>query len=283
LFKLEVNDGNAAITSFPAPGGFPSVTLSAAPADASSLTAGQTATLGATYTDPESEAGTVVIQVCPDSVCSSVTASNTFNSVTSGSTVNWSPSLADGTWYWRANATDTAGSMTSSATHSFTIDTTVPTAPALVSPNDGVTTNNLTLTATFSDPSSSDTGKLRFRLCSDALCAAVVTTSPLTSTLSSGATGSWTISPAPAEGSYYWDAQSTDTAGNASSWSTTRAVTFDLTAPTTTIDSGPAQPSTSVNASFAFHASEAATLECNLDGAGWGTICTSASSVRSTG
>src|SRR5207248_2622114 len=106
----------------------------------------------------------------------------------------------------------------------------------------------------------------------------VVTTSPFTSTLSNGATGSWTISPAPADGSYYWDAQSADTAGNTSSWSTTRAVTFDLTAPTTTIDSGPAQPSTSANAGFTFHASEAATLECNLDGAGWGTICTSPAS-----
>jgi len=278
LFKLDVNDGTAAITSFPTADGLPSLTLSSSPSDGSSILAGQTVTLGATYSDPESEAGTVAMQVCPTSACATQQATTTFNAVASGSSVTWSPSLPDGTWYWRASGTDTVGGQSWSATHSFTLDTTVPSAPALLSPAAGATTNNPTLTATFSDPSVSDTGKVRFRLCSDALCAGVVTTSPFTSTLSNGATGSWTISPAPADGSYYWDAQSADTAGNTSSWSTTRAVTFDLTAPTTTIDSGPAQPSTSANAGFTFHASEAATLECNLDGAGWGTICTSPAS-----
>ncbi len=276
LFKLDVNDGSAAITGYPAPDGFPSVTLSSPPADGSSVTASQTLTLGATYSDPESEAGTVTIQVCPTAACSTQQATTTFNGVASGTTVTWSPSLPDGTWYWRASGTDTAGGQTWSAAQSFTLDTTVPTAPALVSPAGGVTTNSLTLTATFSDPSVGDTGALEFRLCSDALCGSVVSTSPLTSTIANGSNGSWTISPAPGDGSYYWEARSHDTAGNVSPWSSSRAVTFDTTAPTTTIDSGPAQPaSTSANANFTFHGSEPATFECNLDGAGWGTVCTS--------
>jgi PASTA domain/Bacterial Ig-like domain len=278
LFKLDVNDGIAAITSFPAPDGFPSVSLAAAPADGSSIIAGQTVTLGATYTDPENEAGTVTMQVCPTSACSTQQATTTFNGVASGSNVTWSPSLPDGTWYWRASGTDTVGGQSWSATHSFTLDTTIPTAPALVSPNDAVTTNSLSLTATFSDPSVADTGKLEFQLCSDPLCTSVVTTSPLTSTLTNGSNGSWTISPAPSDGSYYWEARSHDTAGNVSPWSASRSVTFDRTPPTTTIDSGPAQPSTTPNATFTFHASESATLECNLDGAGWGTSCTSPTS-----
>jgi hypothetical protein len=278
LFKLDENDGVASITSFPAPDGFPSLTLASAPADGSSVIAGQTLTLGATYTDPESEAGTVTLQVCPTSSCSTQQAAATFTSVASGSSVTWSPALPDGTWFWRAIGTDTVGGQATTATHSFTLDTTAPTAPVLVSPTGGVTTNGLTLTATFSDPSVSDTGSLEFRLCSDAPCSTVVASSPLTSTLANGVNGGWTISPAPADGSYFWGARSHDTAGNVSSWSASRAVTFDRTPPTTTIDSGPAQPSTSASASFTFHASESATLECNLDGAGWGTVCVSPAS-----
>src|SRR6266571_290618 len=275
LFRLDVNDGTAAITSHPVPDGFPTVTLASTPADGSYVIAGQTLTLGATYSDPESEAGTAVIQVCPDSACSTITTSNTFNSVSSGSSVTWSPSLADGTWYWRASGTDSAGGQSWSATHSFTLDTTVPSAPALVSPNDGVTTNNLALTATFSDPSGSDSGTLEFRVCSDSLCASPVTTSPPTSTLANNANGSWTISPAPPDGSYYWEALAQDTAGNQSSWSGPRAVTFDRTPPTTTIASNPPALSTSSTASFGFSADDpTATFECKLDGAGWGTPCT---------
>jgi hypothetical protein len=275
LFKLDVNDGNAAITSFPSPDGFPSLTLDASPADGSSVLAGQTVTLGATYSDPESETGTVTMRVCPTSACSTQQATTTFNNVASGTDLTWSPSLPDGTWYWNGTGTDTQSGQGSSATHSFTLDTTVPSTPPLVSPAAGVTTNNLALTATFSDPSASDTGALEFRLCADASCSSVVTTSSVTSTVASGANASWTISPAPADGSYYWEARAHDTAGNVSAWSASRAVTFDTTPPTTTIDSGPAQPSTVANASFTFHASEPATLECNLDGAGWGTTCTS--------
>src|SRR5438874_157181 len=144
LFKLDVNDGTAAITSFPTADGLPSLTLSSSPSDGSSILAGQTVTLGATYSDPESEAGTVATQVCPTSACATQQATTTFNAVASGSSVTWSPSLPDGTWYWRASGTDTVGGQSWSAAHSFTLDTTVPSAPALLSPAAGATTNNPT-------------------------------------------------------------------------------------------------------------------------------------------
>ena len=274
LFRLDVNDGTAAITSFPSPDGFPTTTLASTPADGSSINASGTVTLGATYSDPESEAGTVLIQVCPTSACSTQQATTTFNGVASGSSVSWSPSLPDGTWYWRARATDSVGGQSWAATHSFTLDTTAPSTPALVSPADMTTTNSLDLKATFSDPSVADTGTVEFRLCADAFCSSVLS-SGSSSSVANSATASWTINPAPSDGSYYWEARADDAAGNVSSWSASRFVTFDRTVPTTTIDSGPAQPSTNANASFTFHASESATFECNLDGAGWGTLCTS--------
>ena len=273
LFKLDVNDGTARISAHPAPDGYPTATLSGGPANGAYVANGATLTLGATYGDPESAAGTVVIQVCSDSACSSVQSTQTFNSVAAGSSVTWNPALADGTWYWRASSNDGTTTVWTS-TQSFILDTTVPNVPALVSPSSGTTTNSLGLSATFSDPAVADTGTVGFQLCSDALCTSTVA-SGSSSSVSNGSNGTWTISPAPADGLYYWRARNVDMAGNVSSYSATRSVTFDRTAPTTTITSNPGAYALSGNASFTFTASETATFECNLDAAGWGTSCAS--------
>ena len=65
-------------------------------------------------------------------------------------------------------------------------------------------------------------------------------------------------------------------AGNATTTAggTDRSVTYDSTAPTTTITGGPSGTTTATTASLTFTASETATFECNLDGTGW-TACTS--------
>lgn len=273
LLKLDINDGTARISAHPAPNGFPTSTLSGGPANGAYVKNGDVLTLGATYGDPESAAGTVVIQACSDSACSSVQSSQTFNAVSAGSTVTWNPTLADGTWYWRASSNDGTTTVWTS-TQSFILNTTVPNVPALVTPTSGTTTNSLGLSATFSDPAVADTGTVNFQLCSDALCTSTVA-SGSSSSVSNGANGTWTISPAPADGLYYWRAQAVDLAGNASSFSATRTVTFDRTAPTTTITGGPGTYALSGNASFSFNPSETATFECNLDGAGWGTACSS--------
>jgi hypothetical protein len=272
-FSMLANDSNNVITH-PTPDGFPIMTPSSSPGDGSYVNASQTLTLGATYSDPENEAGTVVTEVCQNSGCSPSFSSNTSSSVASGSTVNWSPSLADGTWFWRASGTDTVGGSSWSPTRSFILNTTVPNVPTLVSPGAGVTTNSLNLTATFTDPSVTDAGTVDFRLCTDSSCSAVVASGSSPS-VTNGSNGAWTISPAPSDGTYYWEAANHDMAGNVSAWSAPRLVTFDRTPPTTTIGSNPGSVSTSSSATFGFFASETATFECNLDNAGWGTSCTS--------
>ena len=55
----------------------------------------------------------------------------------------------------------------------------------------------------------------------------------------------------------------------------TRTFTFDTTAPQTTIDTSPTDPTASTSASFDLSSSEGgSTFECRIDGGAWGT-CTS--------
>jgi hypothetical protein len=65
-----------------------------------------------------------------------------------------------------------------------------------------------------------------------------------------------------------------DTAGNIDPTPATFTWTVDTTPPDTIIDSGPASPTNSTNATFNFHASETSTFQCQLDGGGF-TACTS--------
>jgi Bacterial Ig domain/Chitobiase/beta-hexosaminidase C-terminal domain/Bacterial Ig-like domain/PASTA domain len=90
--------------------------------------------------------------------------------------------------------------------------------------------------------------------------------------------GNWSYTfPAsnfPADGIYTIRAKATDNAGNAESPSS-RSFTIDRSAPDTTIDSNPSNPSTSANASFSFSSTEGgSTFECQIDGGGYSS-CTS--------
>lgn len=71
------------------------------------------------------------------------------------STMTISPALPEGTWYWRVQAIDCAGNMSgwsqSSSYASFTIDTTAPDAPYLISPSDYAVTNDKTPTFDWAD------------------------------------------------------------------------------------------------------------------------------------
>src|SRR5205814_7158764 len=88
--------------------------------------------------------------------------------------------------------------------------------PTLVSPADAVRLNTATptLTATFSDPDSQDTGKVTFEVCSTSNCSSSLGTFDSTSTnLAVNTNGSATV-PAGfnlADGStYYWRAKNVD-------------------------------------------------------------------------
>ncbi|MEW5767449.1 MAG: Ig-like domain-containing protein [bacterium] len=73
----------------------------------------------------------------------------------STSTMTISPALTEGTWYWRVRAIDCAGNMSgwsqTSSYAGFTIDSTAPDAPYLISPFDYAVTNDKTPTFDWSD------------------------------------------------------------------------------------------------------------------------------------
>ena len=111
-----------------------------------------------------------------------------------------------------------------------------PDVPALVSPADGSTVATLTptLSATFSDVDTNNTGQLTFRLCTTSNCS-----SPIGGTFSSsagianGADGSAVVPGGriTSDGTYYWQAKATDNTSAVSAFSTSHSFTVDTTAP----------------------------------------------------
>ena len=190
--------------------------------------------LNATFVDSDStDSGTVTFQLCSDAACTLSLSSSTSSTVAGGAAVSWSPTgLADGTYYWRLSGLDVAGNQGAwTATHSFVLDTNPPGVPALGGPADASYLGAVpTLGAIFSSSDVGDSGTVSFQVCSDNGCSSVVQGGSSASGLVSGATGSWTPG-ALADGTYYWRAQSTDAAGNQSTWSATHSFTIDATAP----------------------------------------------------
>ena len=234
LAKLFVNDGTAKITH-PTANGFPSVpTLGSLGARINNTTP----SLSASYSDPDSDSGTVSFQLCSDSACNTVLQSNTTGTLASGANGNWTPtSLADGTYYWRAQATDSVSNVSGwSATSSFVVDTVPPGAPTLDAPASAARTNSSTLNGTFVDSDGTDSGTVDFQLCSNASCSSVVGSST-SSTVTPGAAASWT--PVVADGTYWWRLRATDAAGNQTGWTSTQSFVLDTNPPATPTATGP--------------------------------------------
>ncbi len=134
---------------------------------------------------------------------------------------------------------DTAGNDAASfgaqAVANGTVSTT-PDVPALTAPADGVTvaTATPTLSATFSDADTNNTGQITFRVCTDASC-----TSVLGATFSSaggivnGADGSASVPGGriTSDGTYYWQAKATDNTAASSAFSSSRSFVVDTTGP----------------------------------------------------
>ncbi|MDD5251260.1 MAG: hypothetical protein PHT12_01330, partial [Patescibacteria group bacterium] len=158
--------------------------------------------------------------------------------------------LADGPHSFAVRATDAAGNDDPTpATIEWTVDTVAP-AVAISAPNDGLLTNQPTVTVSGT---ASDSG------------------SGLASVSVNGANcenveGAWMCADLPlVEGANALTATATDAAGNPATAIVT--VTLDTIAPDTTIDSGPAATTTETSAAFAFAATEEGSVfSCSLDG-----------------
>jgi large repetitive protein len=69
------------------------------------------------------------------------------------------------------------------------------------------------------------------------------------------------------EGAHTFEVKATDAVGNTDPTPASYGWTVDTSAPDTTIDSGPADPTTETGATFGFSSSETgSTFECSLDG-----------------
>jgi hypothetical protein len=134
--------------------------------------------------------------------------------------------LTQGTYYWRVKAVSGTGNASDwSAPWSFTVDTTAPPVPTLVSPASAAKMNNTTPTLDWSDVT--DPSGVTYTL-------QVATSSAFTTlvvNVAGIAASEYTVSPALAAATYYWRVKAVDGAGNVSSWATARTFTIDLTAP----------------------------------------------------
>lgn len=162
-------------------------------------------------------------------------------------------SLSQGPHTFRVRAIDASGTQDPTpASRSWSVDTIVPAAPAITSPQeDGLVSANFTLSGTAE---------------------ANATVEVFEGTTSKGTTqangsGNWSKALSGAsEGKHIYTARATDAAGNVSPESNTRTLTVDSTTPDTTIDSGPSGTVSSKSATFTFSSSEAnSRFECSLD------------------
>jgi hypothetical protein len=114
----------------------------------------------------------------------------------------------------------------------------------LVAPSDGFTTTTLPqFSATFTDPSATDTGTVEFRICSAAAAAgsacAPVVDDASSAVVASGATATYTPSSLPSA-ILYWQARAQDVAGNQSPWTSTRSFVYDTSTPDVPLLQSPA-------------------------------------------
>jgi large repetitive protein len=163
--------------------------------------------------------------------------------------------LSQGGHTFAVKAVDQAGNESAVATRTWTVDTTAPPTPTIVSGPSG-TVSEVDATFTFSD---TEAGVAFFcQLDGGGF-------SPCTSPAAYTGLGA---------GSHTFQVRARDTAGNDSA-AAARTWTIDTGGPTVTITGSPSNPTNQTTAAFTFTASEAgSTFECRLDGGAYSS-CTS--------
>jgi large repetitive protein len=215
----------------------PDTTLDSGPSGATNQT-------DATFTFSANEGGSTFTCSLDGAAFSACTSPKSYNG------------LAEGSHSFQVRATDQAGNTDPTpASRAWTVDTTPPQTTIDSAPASA--TNATGATFTFS----SSQGGSTFACSLDGAAFSACTSPASYSGLS--------------EGSHTFDVRATDAAGNTDQTPATFTWTVDVTAPQTTIDSGPADPTTNPDAAFTFSSSEAgSTFECSLDGSAF-SACTS--------
>src|SRR5439155_2643134 len=171
-------------------------------------------------------------------------------------TASWNTgAAADGLYDLHVVSTDTVGHTNTDVVASRRVDNTAPDTTLDSSPADPSNDPTPTFTFSSSEPGSS----LECRIDG----------------------GGWTACTSPhttaalSEGSHSFAVRATDPAGNTDATPASSTWTVDLTAPDTTIDSSPSDPSGNATPAFTFSSSEAgSSFECRIDGGSWSS-CTS--------
>jgi hypothetical protein len=207
----------------------------------------------------------------PSGATSDATPSLAFSSADAGAAFEcrmdsgaWAPctspltsaALADGTHTFQVRARDAAGNVDASpASRAFAVDTVAPATSAIGGPAGPSASTSASLT--FSSPDASATFECRLDGAAWAACTSPHALSAL------------------AEGAHTLDVRARDAAGNTDATPSAHTWTVDLTAPDTSVTSGPSGPTNLAAPAFAFSSADAtATFECRLDGGAWAP-CTS--------
>jgi hypothetical protein len=163
--------------------------------------------------------------------------------------------LADGPHTFSVRATDAAGNTDASpATYTWTVDTAAPNTTVTDAPSDP--SNDTSPSFSFTASESGSTFECQLDGGGFSACTSAQSYSGL------------------ADGPHTFSVRATDAAGNAGT-AASHTWTIDVTAPVTTISSGPTDPTAETDANFFFSSDEpGSTYECQLDGGGF-SACTS--------
>jgi hypothetical protein len=177
--------------------------------------------------------------------------------------------LSDGEHTFRVRATDAVGNTGTPESITFTVDTDSPATLITSGPGNGSTTGDPTPTFGFSSEAGT-TFQCRFDSAGFGPCSN-----------STGPNGSHTPgSPLP-DGSHTFRVRATDEADNTGP-AVSRSITVDTTPPNTTINSGPANGSTTGDSTPTFGFSGGSTFQCRVDGGSFAG-CTSPRTVGPLG
>jgi len=194
-----------------------------------------------------------------------------YSACTTGTSQSYAGPLADGSHTFSVKVTD-AATNNSTATFTWTVDTTAPTATIDTKPSDP--TNSTSASFTFTTAGSPTLVECKL--------ATLVECKLDGASYAACTTGTSQSYAGPlAESSHTFSIRVTDNVGNNSTSSYTWVV--DTTAPTATIDTKPSDPTNSTSASFTFTTAGSPTLvECKLDGGSY-AACTTGTSQSYAG